>query len=118
MSDGIPCILRLTTARNTFTASPDFDLGRWSKPMAALGSAVAIFSVATISLPAVLPSNKDNLNCAPRSATVLPARLLTNFEPADAPVVLGAAIALSLLLWPFSASRAAASPARATAVLR
>ena len=79
---GIPCLLRLTTARNTFEASPDFDLGIMSKPLAALGTAVAFFSVATIALPALLPANKNTLNYAP--------------------VALGCAITAALLLWPIA----------------
>lgn len=62
MAYGIPCLLRLTVARKTFKATPDFDLGIMSKPLAALGVAVSAFAVATIALPAYLPANKDNLN--------------------------------------------------------
>jgi len=77
---GVPCILRLTTARKTFEASPDFNLGWMSKPMAFLGACVSLFSVATIALPEVLPANKDNLNYAG--------------------VALGAAIVGAMIFWP------------------
>ena len=84
MAYGIPCLLRLTFARNSFEASPDFDLGIFSKPMAALGVAVSAFSVATIALPAYMPANKDNLNYAG--------------------VALGAAILIAMLFWPFASA--------------
>ena len=82
MAYGVPSLLRLTTARNTFVPSPDFDLGALSKPLAALGVAVSAFSVATIALPEYLPANKDNMNYSG--------------------VALGAAIVGGLLFWPFA----------------
>ena len=65
MAYGIPCLLRLTVARKTFKATPDFDLGIMSKPLALFGVLVSTFAVATISLPAYMPASKDNLNYAP-----------------------------------------------------
>lgn len=79
---GVPCLMRLTTARSTFEASPDFDLGIFSMPLAALGVAVSAFAVATIALPAYLPATKDNLNYAP--------------------VALGAAILGAIITWPIA----------------
>ena len=82
MAYGIPCLLRLTVARKTFKATPDFDLGIMSKPLAALGVAVSAFAVATIALPAYLPANKDNLNFSG--------------------VALGAVIVLACITFPFA----------------
>ena len=81
---GVPCLLRLTTARNTFEASKDFSLGRLSKPAALLGIMVSLFSISTIALPEVLPANKDNLNYSG--------------------VALGAVIVAAILFWPFAST--------------
>jgi amino acid transporter len=62
LSYAMPLVLRLTSARHTFKAHPDFDLGGWSLPLHTIGSVWLIFTSLILLWPTAFPVEGGNMN--------------------------------------------------------